>query len=173
MTAALKRFETALARVEKAALVAFLSVMVLLSFYQVILRQFFGTGLLWGDTLSRHMVLWAGFIGAALAAAEGKHFAWETAVSALPGRWQSSVKALAALCSAVIAVLLARASWLFFIDDKAAGNALFTAHGVTVPSWAYSMVYPGGFALLALHFLIGAFLAGGDATAPGRAAPER
>ncbi|MFA6316941.1 MAG: TRAP transporter small permease [Elusimicrobiota bacterium] len=163
----LRRVEAALAAVEKASLVAFLSVMVLLSFYQVVLRQFFGTGLLWGDTLSRHLVLWAGFFGAALAAAEGKHFAWETAAASLPARLQSPVKALAALCCAAIAALLARASWLFFLDDKAGGNILFTAAGVSVPSWAYSIVYPGGFALLALHSLIGAALAVADAAAPG------
>ncbi|MBI4677317.1 MAG: TRAP transporter small permease [Elusimicrobia bacterium] len=166
-TIALKRVEAALSAMEKASLVVFLSAMVLMSFCQVALRQLFGTGILWGDTLSRHMVLWAGFFGAALAAAEGKHFAWETAVAALKGRAQAWAKALAGLSTAVIAAGLARASWLFFVDDKAAGNVLFTAGDLAVPSWAYSIVYPAGFALLSLHFLIQAALAGGDAVAPG------
>ncbi|MBI5622908.1 MAG: TRAP transporter small permease [Elusimicrobia bacterium] len=169
---ALRRAEAGLAVAEKASLVAFLSVMVLLSFLQVVLRQFFGMGILWGDTLSRHMVLWAGFFGAALAAAEAKHFAWETFSAQLKGRPGSAVRGLAALATAVITGLLARASWLFFLDDKAGGNILFTAAGVAVPSWAYSVVYPGGFALLTLHFLIQAALAAADLAVPGWSSAE-
>lgn len=162
----LKRFESGLAFVEKAFLVAFLTVMVLLSFAQVVMRQTMGTGLLWGDTLSRHMVLWVGFLGAALAAAEGKHFAWETAVAALKGKPQAVARTFASLSCVVIAILLARASWMFFVDDRASGNVLFTVAGHSVPSWAYSMVYPGGFALLALHFFIAAVLTLGGQPAP-------
>ena len=40
---------------------------------QVVLRQVFGGGILWCDTLLRHLVLWVGFLGAARAAGQHPH----------------------------------------------------------------------------------------------------
>ena len=66
-------------------MVALLAVMVTLAFAQVILRHF-GLGLLWGETVLKHLVVWTGFLGAALAAASEKHFAWEAAHVGAPER---------------------------------------------------------------------------------------
>ena len=59
----LRSFDSLLARAETVVLVAFLGSMVVLAFLQVVLRNVFGTGLIWADTLVRHLVLWAGFFG--------------------------------------------------------------------------------------------------------------
>jgi TRAP-type C4-dicarboxylate transport system permease small subunit len=47
--------------------------MVVLSALQILLRNVFGAGVLWIDPLLRYLTLWIGFLGAALAAAEGRH----------------------------------------------------------------------------------------------------
>ena len=60
-------------KAETVLLVVILSVMILLSFLQVLLRNFFEQGILWGDILIRNLVLWVGFIGASLATRENKH----------------------------------------------------------------------------------------------------
>ncbi|MCK7524997.1 MAG: TRAP transporter small permease [Ignavibacteriales bacterium] len=60
--------------------------MVLLAFAQVILRNVFGTGLVWGDTIVRHMVLWAGFVGGALASYEGRHISIDALTKFFPPR---------------------------------------------------------------------------------------
>ncbi|MBI5209121.1 MAG: TRAP transporter small permease [Elusimicrobia bacterium] len=164
---ALRRLESGLALAEKTALVALLSCMVVLSFLQVALRQFLGTGLLWGDTLSRHMVIWAGFFGAALATMEGKHFAWETFVSSLKGRAKSCAVIAMALCCLAITVFLAQASWVMFLNEKEAGAVLLRIGSVAVPSWAYSLIYPCGFALLSLHLLIQAVGETAELLSPG------
>ena len=77
-----------LAKTETVVLVIFLGTMVVLAFLQVVLRNFFGTGLIWGDTLVRHMVLWAGFIGGALAAFEGRHISIDALTKYLSPRLQ-------------------------------------------------------------------------------------
>ena len=48
-------------------LVSIVLFMVLMAFLQVILRNIFDMGIIWGDILLRHLVLWIGFIGASLA----------------------------------------------------------------------------------------------------------
>ncbi len=150
---ALRLLERALGWVERAALVVLVTGMVSLSFAQVILRMF-GKGLLWGDTLARHMVIWAGFLGAAVATAEGKHFALDTFAESLKGRARAAVHALAGLSALALTCWLAAASWSFCVLMRETGEVLFHVGGIAVPTWSYSLVYPGGFALLAVHILL-------------------
>ena len=82
-----------LARAETILLVTFLGAMVVMAFLQVVLRNVFGTGLLWGDTLVRHMLLWAGFLGGALAAFEERHIS----IDALTKYLSPRIKHVAAL----------------------------------------------------------------------------
>jgi TRAP-type C4-dicarboxylate transport system permease small subunit len=65
-----ERVDEAIARVEQTLIVTFLGCMILLAFLQIVLRNYFTTGLDWGDQLLRNLVLWIGFIGATLATKE-------------------------------------------------------------------------------------------------------
>lgn len=135
---------------ESALLVFLLSAMILLSFSQVLLRQLFGTGLLWGDTLARHLVLWVGFLGAGLAAAEGKHFAWEGPSYEPEGR-VSSLRWAAPLATIVITSFLTKTSWSFLREEMAAGSVLFHIGSLEISSWIFAIIIPAGFMLLLLH----------------------
>ncbi len=148
----LRRVESAVASAEAAALVALLAVMVTLAFAQVVLRHF-GSGLLWGETLLKQLVLWTGFLGAALAAHEEKHFAWEAAHLGAPPRWKSPLRFLSSLAGAVVCALLLKAAWSFTADERTASEVLMTLGDTTIPRWIATAAIPGGFALLALHLL--------------------
>ena len=148
----LRRAEARLVAVEGAILVALLAVMVTLAFLQVILRHF-GLGLLWGETVLKHLVLWTGFLGAALAAAAEKHFAWEAAHVGAPERLKPWLRVTANLAGAAITAVLLQASWTYFTDDRASGADLMTVAGLVVPSWVASAGIPLGFALVLIHML--------------------
>lgn len=148
----LRKAEDRLAAAEGALLVALLAVMVTLAFAQVILRHF-GLGLLWGETVLKHLVLWTGFLGAALAAKAEKHFAWEAAHVGAPERWKPRLRLAANLSGAAITALLLAASWTYFTDDRASGAELMTVAGTVVPSWIASAGIPLGFALVLVHML--------------------
>jgi TRAP-type C4-dicarboxylate transport system permease small subunit len=147
----LRKAESVLLGLESAALVAVLVFLVAMSFLQVVLRQFCGGGILWCDTLLRHLVLWVGFMGAARAAAEEKHFAFEAAAEHLPARLHGAAAALARLAAAAVASLLAKASWVFMLEEQSAGVPLFTAGRLAVPGWPFALILPAGFLLVALH----------------------
>ena len=67
------RLDKKISRVEQVLVTILLTMMILLAFSQIVLRNFFATGISWGDSLVRYLVLWVGFIGAAIATREGKH----------------------------------------------------------------------------------------------------
>ena len=148
----LRKAEARLVAAEGALLVALLAVMVTLAFAQVVLRHF-GLGLLWGETVLKHLVLWTGFLGAALAASAEKHFAWEAAHVGAPERLKPWLRLTANLSGAVITGLLLSASWTYFSDDRASGAELMTVGGVVVKSWVASAGIPLGFALVLTHML--------------------
>ncbi|MDE2039536.1 MAG: TRAP transporter small permease subunit [Elusimicrobia bacterium] len=149
----LKKAESLLVKLESAALVALLGGMSSLAFLQVLRRELFGSGALWADPLLRSLVLWVGFLGAALAAAEDKHFAWEAGAHR-SGRYGAALNLIGKLAAVCVSLLLMRAAWNFFLDDQSAGRPLALIGNLAVPSWLFSLAIPVGFALLAVHMAL-------------------
>ncbi len=147
----LRKAESVLLGLENALLALILTSLVVISFLQVFLRQFFWGGFLWGDTLGRHLVLWVGFLGAAIAAAEEKHFAFEALAARLPARLKIAAALLTRLVAVAVALLLAKASWAFLLDEKTAGVALFHVGRLAAPRWIFAVILPLGFFLVGLH----------------------
>jgi TRAP-type C4-dicarboxylate transport system permease small subunit len=141
-----KRIETA----ETVLLVLVMTVMVLLSFLQVVLRNVFDQGILWGDILLRHLVLWVGFLGASLATREEKHISIDLFTRFLRQRGQHIVRVITNLFASYICYLLASASISFVSDEKMYGTTLFG----DVPAWYFQLIIPIGFILMGFRFLV-------------------
>ncbi len=148
-------FDTALARLERRALITLLFVMLLTGFVQVVLRNVFNTGILGADLLLRQGLLWLGLLGASLAVrGAGRHIEIDLLSRAIPAEWAGPARRLADGFAAVICALLARASALFVISEFEAGSRIA---GV-FPAWIFQLILPAGFAVMALRFLAaGAF----------------
>lgn len=148
----LRRAEAALAALEGGALVALLAFMVALAFAQVALRRF-SLGILWGETLLKQLVLMSGFLGAALAAAREKHFAWEAAHMGASPQLQPWLRLVSSLCAAAVCLLLLKAGWRYAAEERAAGAVLMTIGASPIPAWPFGAAIPGGFLLVMLHML--------------------
>ncbi len=150
-------------KVETGVLVLCLSTMVILAFAQVVLRNFFDTGLLWGDTVVRHLVLWVGFAGAALAAVDERHISIDALSKFLPEKVRHGARVVTSLFAMVVCLVLADASITLLRDEMDFGGELVLG----LPSWVGVVILPPGYLLMALHFLIRAIesivvAAGGD-----------
>ncbi|MEW6511355.1 MAG: TRAP transporter small permease [Bacteroidota bacterium] len=149
---ALRALSGLLTRIEGWALVLFLSIMIVLSFAQVLLRNLFGSGLIWGDQLVRQMVMWTGFTGAALAAAGNRHISIDALTKFLPARVRHALRVLTNVFASVVCVYLMLAAWGLLLSERESGGEMFLA----IPEWVGHVVIPAGYALLAIHFLINA-----------------
>lgn len=141
-----------LTRIEGWFLVLFLSVMLLLAFLQVLLRNFFGTGLVWGDSLVRQMVMWVGFAGAALAAGGERHISIDALTRFVAERPRHGIKVLTNAFGAVVCYYLAVAAWGLVRSEMEGGGMLFLG----IPQWAGEAVIPAGYILLSIHFFLNA-----------------
>ena len=59
--------------VENSALVVSLATMLILAISQIVLRNFFDTGIFWADSFMRLLVLWVALLGAMVATREQNH----------------------------------------------------------------------------------------------------
>ena len=145
----LKRINTAIAKAERALLVFIVLLMVSLAFLQVILRNVFAHGLLWGDIFLRQMVLWVGFIGASLATREGKHIGIDLFSRMVSGKALTASRLFTNLFASVVSFVLAHAAWNFVAEERSFNSMAFAA----VPAWYFESIIPVGFGLMALRFL--------------------
>ena len=147
--------ESWLVKAEKALVVVLIFAMVGLSFLQVLLRIFFHSGIVWLDPLLRHMVLWAGLTGAALASRYSKHFALEAFGKLAPEALHRPLEIFASLFTAAASGILFYASYKFIRDGFETGSVAFYIDQLGVTNRLAVMIIPIAFALIACHALIG------------------
>jgi TRAP-type C4-dicarboxylate transport system permease small subunit len=161
----LKTLDSVFNKIEGAVLIFLLLVMLFMAFGQVVLRNLFSGGIVWGDILLRHLVLWIGFLGAALATSGERHINIDILTRYLPERLRGGVAALSNVFAAAVCFLLFRASLTFIGFEIANNNTVFA----NIPSWIAQIIIPVGFGLLTFHFLVRAILDAGKALQEGAA----
>lgn len=146
----ISRIDKGLLNVENILIILLLSVMVLMAFLQVILRNLFSMGILWADIFLRHLVLWVGFIGASLATREAKHINIDILTRLLSKTKQAYFKIIIDFVSAAVCFILAGAGYKFLMYEIEADTILFN----NVPAWIFQLIIPVGFALIGFRFIL-------------------
>jgi len=151
---AINRLRHALTRMETAiAGTAFLLLLALV-FGQVLARNFFASSIPGADILSRYLVLYVTFFGAALAVESHRHIRLDVVATCLSERTRDMLRCPLYLLSSVLCAVFAWAAWRFWYDDW--------QYVAEHERWSsiLALITPFGFCLLAFNFLIaGLFIA--------------
>lgn len=139
------------AQLETFILILLLSVMVLLGFFQVILRDFFSYGFTWTDELLRNLVLWSALMGGSLATKAGRHINIDIITRTLHGRSRAMAEVLVDSASTVVCLLLLKASLDFVQMEREFPQASMF---FDMPVWAFEVIFPVFFLLSAARFLV-------------------
>ena len=134
-------------------LVILLSSMILLAGYQVLARNFFDGGILWGDSLVRILVLWVTFIGATIASRNDDHISMDVLTRFIGPRLRSKMERFRNLFTSIITGIFAWYSLQFVLMDYADGIIAFAG----VPAWTCEVVMPFGATVMSLRYLIHTF----------------
>jgi TRAP-type C4-dicarboxylate transport system permease small subunit len=143
-----QRLDETISQVEQTLLVILLSSMIFVAFSQIVLRNLLATGLTWGDALVRNLVLWVGFIGAALATKEGNHINIDVVSRWMPSLGKTIMAGITHLFSFLICGLMTFASLKFIKNEVQMGNVAFLG----IPSWIPEIILPIIFVLMAFRF---------------------
>ena len=147
---ALEKLNSWIEGAETFVLVSVLGIMVIFAFLQVVLRNIFNEGILWGDILLRHLVLWVGFLGASLATRQQKHINIDIFSRFMSDKGKSIVRLITNLFSVFICYILAEAGWTFIQDEQMMGTVIFA----DIPAWYFQTIIPIGFFLMSFRFLV-------------------
>lgn len=120
--------------------------MVLLPLAEIVVRRT-GAGIPGALPFEQHLTLWIAFLGAALAAREGRLLALATGNFLPEGRFRGIAAVFTGGVSAMVATLLGRAS-LDLVQIEREGGIEMAAG---IPVWVGQTVMPVGFAILALR----------------------
>jgi TRAP-type C4-dicarboxylate transport system permease small subunit len=128
-----------------------LTVMIGVSFMQVVLRNIWHFSFIWAEELARHLVLWVGFFGASLAALENKHINIDVFTRMMGPRLRVAVEIFLDLFAATICGFMAWFAIVFVSVEKEFGEASISLH---LPLWIMELILPIGFSGMTLRFLI-------------------
>lgn len=136
---------------EKWIVFIFLTTMIFISFLQVVLRNIWHFSFIWAEELTRHLVLWIGFVGASLATLEERHINIDVLTRLMGPKFRSMMEAILDLFAAVICALMTRFAYGFVSIEKSFGEESISLH---VPVWILQLILPIGFGAMTVRFFI-------------------
>lgn len=140
-----------IAEVEKFLLSVMLMAMLFLSFVQVILRDFFDSGISWSDVLVRYLVLWIGFLGASLATKDDRHLRIDTLSKIIPKKFIPVVEFLVYFGSIIVSIFLTVAAYHYLLFSVESEKMVFSG---AIPEWYLLVILPVGFGLIVFRYFI-------------------
>lgn len=123
--------------------------MVVLPLAEIVLRGLLGVGIPGSIPFVQHLTLWVGFLGAALAAREGRLLALATATFLPEGLWRQAADLVSGTVAAVVAAILAEGAVELVRTERQAGSEI--AAGVAV--WMAQLVLPFALGLVAARLV--------------------
>jgi TRAP-type C4-dicarboxylate transport system permease small subunit len=137
-------------RLEEILLVSLVVLMVSLGFLQILFRNFISVGIVWIDSLVRHLVLWIALLGASIATRENRHIAIDVISGRLSPGHYSRIQGAVQLFSALVCLLLVYPAVRFVQNDYVAGKTL--AFGI--PLWLSQAIMPAMMLVMGVRFLL-------------------
>ncbi len=117
---------------------------------QIVLRNFWHRGVIWADPLMRHIVLWLGCMGAALATTKMRHINIDVFTRFLPPALLRVRNKIIFLATAVAASVLGFAALKLVVDERSFGEKAFL--GIDV--WVLMVILPAAFFAIAYRSLV-------------------
>ena len=150
MPQVIERLFAWLRRTEDALLALLLTAMIGVAATQVVLRNFFDTGLYWGDSAVRVMVLWVAMLGAMVASRKDEHIRIDLAGRYLPAGVRQHV---ARVVNFSVFVLLCLFSWYSaeFVRYEYEDQTIAFA---SIPAWICELIMPVGAGVMAIRYAL-------------------
>ncbi|GMR15892.1 MAG: hypothetical protein BMS9Abin31_0187 [Gammaproteobacteria bacterium] len=148
------RCYNALLATETFLLLFFLLTAILLASSQILLRNFFDTGIFWADSALRILVLWIGMLGAMFASRNNKHIRIDILSHHLPKKFQNIIRRITEFLTAFICSIVAYYSIEFIKFEYEDGLIAFA----NVPVWLCETIIPIAFTVMALRYFISSIL---------------
>jgi len=124
-----------------------LAAMVALPLAEIVVRRLFGIGIPGSGPFVQHLTLWIAFLGAAIAARDGKLLSLATGTFIPDGRIRRVAVAFASAVAACMSTILAWGAVQLVLSEREVGSIIAAG----VPTWVAQLALPIGFTLISLR----------------------
>lgn len=144
----IKKFEQTLVKVESMIAALSLFLLLALSIFQIITRNFFNFGYPEIEIINRNLLVICGAMGAVLATSKLRHLKIDVLQAFMSEHQISLLRCPLALFSAAVCLIMSYYSGIFVMDEW--------QYAPANERWAlpFNLIYPFGFGLLSLHFIL-------------------
>lgn len=137
-------------QVEDLLLALLLGSMIGIAACQVILRNFFDSGIYWGDSAVRVAVLWVAMVGAMVASRNDEHIRIDLVSHFVSAAVRPHMKRIVNLFTCLVLAIFAWSS-LEFVQYEYEDQTIAFA---SVPAWICEAIMPFGAAMMALRYAL-------------------
>lgn len=124
--------------------------MVVLAVLQIVLRQFFDSGIGWADELIKIIVLWLAMVGSIAAARDNRHIRIDVLSHVLPETLVSLARVLVDFFAAGVCAIIAWQAWRYLQLEIEWQETVL----VDTPAWTLHAIVPLAFLLIGYRFLV-------------------
>lgn len=144
----IEKFEQSLVKIESVIAALSLFLLLALSLFQIITRNLFDFGYAEIEIINRNLLVICGAMGAVLATSKLRHIKIDALTVFMNERQVSLLRCPLAMFSAVVCLLMSYYAGIFVMDEW--------EYAPANERWAlpFTFIYPFGFGLLGLHFLL-------------------
>lgn len=143
-----------LLQIEVIILVSAFFITLSVAFLQIVLRNFFDSGIIWGDNFLRISVLWLGMLGAIFASRKNHHININLGQKFSSGTYLNFIQMIIHLFTAIVCYIIAWYGLNLVLIEHEDGMTAFA----NVPVWITVSIIPLGFSIMALRYFILALL---------------
>jgi len=162
MNMKLKLVINLIAKFEDSLVIFFLSSILIIAILQIILRNVFDSGLIWGDSLLSILVLWLGLSGSIVASRQNKHINIDVFSSYLPEIYKLYIKKAGSVFTALVCLCISYYSFIFIYSEYELNEYAFSQ----VPVWVTESIIPLAFFAMAIRYILHALITDPESEAP-------
>ena len=147
----IEKFEQSLVKIESIIAALSLFLLLIFSLFQIITRNVFNFGYAEIEIINRNLLVICGAMGAVIATSKLRHIRIDALTAFMNQRQISLLRCPLALFSAAVCLLMSYHAGMFVMDEW--------QYAPANERWAlpFTFIYPFGFGLLGLHFLLNCF----------------
>ncbi len=141
---------TFLHRIEDGILIGILLSMLLMAIAQILLRNLFSSGIIWGDSFVRILVLWVGLLGAMIATRDNNHINIDIISRFLPEKINKVSKLIVQIFAGFVCGIMTWFSCKFVLMEMEYEINAFA----NIPAWICESIIPIAFFVICLRYCI-------------------
>jgi TRAP-type C4-dicarboxylate transport system permease small subunit len=146
----IKRILNLIAHIEDSLVILFLFGILAIALIQIVLRNFFESGLIWGDSSLNILVLWLGLAGSIVATRENKHINIDILSQYLPENYKTHIKKIGLIFSSTVCLIISYYSFSFISSEYTLNEYVF----LKIPAWFTESIIPISFFVMGIRYFL-------------------